>query len=233
MIGKLILLKIKTSLKILCNFNKKCVFTTRKCITKFNREGKESKSRISQPYKVCKHWQARFRCEGEDEEAKLNEPAKIGTGDKERYFPKSICDPCTVIIDPTLPPEPKQGFITRGVHGGMMVFAFFFFLPVSITICRFYKETLHTKELKGWRLWLLAHVGLAMLVVLLSYISYTLPAFFELTLHMYLGYAALFCCAGGLASGWFRHKSEWVMTVSFYVHSASGYAGWGLASEFF
>jgi len=173
---------------------------------RYNRDGKDGKFRTRQPYKICSHWQGRFYCDGNEITLNgLNQPVGLGNPSKDRYFPSSICEPCEKVTEAPLPPlKEGEDFIKRGVHGGMMSFAFFFFLPVSITICRFYKETLHTKEIKGWRTWLLAHVGMAIFVVFLSYISYTIPSFLDLDLHMYLGYAALFCCAGGLVSGWFR-----------------------------
>jgi hypothetical protein len=206
----------------------------RECVQFYNRPKTPGmKVPFKQPHKVCPAWQAQFYCSGDTNDLKYNEPWDIGSGTyKTRLFPKSKCRPCEQPkATPAPPPDPKVGIFKLGLHGGSMMFAFFLFLPMSITISRFYKETMHTKELKGWRTWLVLHVIFAILVVFIAYISYTLPSFHDLSYHVTLGYASVFCCVGGLATGWVRQKDDFLRTIMFYIHGISGYAGWALGSK--
>lgn len=98
----------------------------------------------------------RFHCGGLDDD--LHFDANIheeGEDVDTRAFPASHCIPCKAVTEEvTEPPSDEEPFFKRGEHGVFMIYAFFFFNPVSLNVARFYKETLHEKQVKGWRLWL-------------------------------------------------------------------------------
>ncbi|CAL8099365.1 unnamed protein product [Orchesella dallaii] len=184
-----------------------------------------------QPYKVCPEWQGKFTCRGNPEDLHFDTSNYTnGEDSSERPFPSSHCSPCIPVTEElTTLPSGDEPFFKRTDHGVLMIYAFFFFNPVSMNIARFYKETLHEKQVKGWRLWLVIHVGFAAMASIVSYIGYTFPSFTEIDLHIGLGYGALIGVSSGIITGWFRHKNPILHTMMFYLHGLSGYGGWALA----
>jgi len=206
-------------------------------------------------HKVCPEWQGKFKCS----DRKFNTPWKAvnDDGEEERYFPKSFCRPCKKLKpDQKLPFNDGFTLFKRNAHGSFMILAFLFLLPVSLLISRFFKETLHNREIKGFRLWLMArkyictffddfnfrvahefsmifqaHITIAVASIILSYAAYTMPAFFKLDAHIYLGYGGTFCLVFGFLTGWPRPKDPPKLHCIYYLHALSGYAAWGLGSK--
>jgi len=184
-----------------------------------------------QPHKMCPEWQGRFKCAGDDKDLQFDSNIqKEGPAYPSRAFPGSHCTACKPVTEEiTEPPSDQEPFFKRAEHGVFMIYAFFFFNPVSLNVARFYKETLHEKQKKGWRLWLIIHVGFAAFASIFSYIGYTYPSFTEYDAHITLGYGAMIGVCSGILTGWCRHKNPTFQTGMFYVHALSGYLGWGLA----
>lgn len=145
----------KTRIRVVGDFDAQCV----RRYPGLMYEAINSKTK-RQPYKVCPQWQGRFQCRGTDDEFKFDrEIPAAGSDNVERSFPSSHCDECKPVTEEvTEPPDEMEPIFKRTAHGVMMIFAFFFFNPVSINVARFYKETLHERQVKGWRIWLVVRI---------------------------------------------------------------------------
>jgi hypothetical protein len=86
------------------------------------------------------------------------------------YFDNTFCLPCKYepTTEYTAKKKPGKPFFKRTLHGALMVIAFTYMLPMASLIARYYKETLHTWESKGWRLWLWVRLQFKMSFLILK-----------------------------------------------------------------
>jgi len=206
----------------------------RECISYYNKKKDTTvMNEFKAPYKVCKNWQARFVCQDAADWA-LNSPWPANEANTKGFFPLSRCIPCPTNKPTKAPKVLKDTLIVRrNEHGILMITAYLLLFPVSFLISRFYKETLHTSDVKGFRTWLCIHIVFCIVGMILIYIAYCAcpPSQGELHLHNILGYVSVGCCIGGTLSGWVRNKGTFLLKCSIFFHAFLGYAGWGLGCK--